>query len=151
MSDHHTFFGKLIAGVFSIFKSSAQKIWDGLSDEEKASVKNGSGIIAVINAHISEAPEIIKDEVIAAYPNEPDIEAKLLALCAAFGITPPTLDLTSAIASIQTFLATKDGTLWQWASSALAQALSVIFTPDLTVFAKITTVMEYAYQTFIKK
>lgn len=153
MSNHKTVFGKLFGWIGDIFHTSVSKLWDSLTPEEQASLKNGSGIINVINLHLSEVPEVVKAAIITEFPtiDISALETTLLSLCGTLNITPPSLDLTGAIAAIQTYLNSKTGTTWQWASSALSELLSVAFAPGQTIFAKISTLIEYTYQTFIKK
>ena len=152
-TEHKTFFGKIFGWVGDIFHQSAEKLWNDLTPEEQASLKNGSGVINVINKHLSDTPETIKEAITQEFPGlDPTaVETSLLDICKHLNITPPTVDLNGAIESIKTYLSSKSGRVWEWASSALAELLSAIFAPNTTAFAKISTLVEYAYRTFIKK
>lgn len=152
MSEHKTVFGKIFGWIGDIFHNSAEKLWDGLSSEEQAGIKNGSGIIAIINKHIGDAPEVIVDAIKAEFPDVDFavLTTGLLTICETLNIELPSVDINGAIEGLKTYLASKEGTIWEWASSSLAQLLSVIFTPNQTVFAKISMLVEFAYQTFIK-
>lgn len=153
MSTHKTFFGKLIAGVFSIFKSSAVKLWEDLTPEEQENLKHGSGVVNIINTHIDEAPEIIQQEIIAAFPDLDivQLETELIKVCGYLGLTISGQTITDAITALKAYLNSKTGTIWQWASSGLAELISVALSKDTTIFAKISMLVEYVYRTYIQK
>jgi hypothetical protein len=153
MSTHKTFFGKLLGWVGDIFHNAMQKLWDSLSASEQASFKHGSGVIAIINKHITEVPEVIVAEIETEFPDLDlsALEQSLLNVCTTLGITPPTIDIKGAIAAIQAWLGSKTGKIWEWASSAAAELVTVALMPNETFFEKVSLLIQWVYDTFIKK
>lgn len=148
---HKTFFGKLFGWIGDIFTDSADKLWDELTPEEQNNIKHGSGIVAIINNHLSDVPEAITKAIQDEFPdlNIVSLETALVTICNDLNISGIT-DIDGAIAAIQKWLSDKVGTKWEWASSALAELITVGLGPG-SVFQKITILIEYAYQKFIKK
>lgn len=154
MNKHHTFFGHLLGWIGDIFENAAKRLWDNLTPEEQASLKHGSGIVSVINSHLQEAPEAIALAIETEFPDLDlkALETPLLNACAALGVAPPTLDVNGAISAIQIWLASKqDNKIWSWASSAVSELITVALMPNSTFFEKVSIIIQWVYDTFIKK
>lgn len=154
---HKTFFGKLFGfigdALFSIFHSAYEKLWKELTPEEQANVVHGSGVVAVINEHLQDAPGVIVTSAQEKFPdlNLQAVEQWLLSACATLGITPPTIDIHGAITAIQKWLVDKGtGKFWEQASQSLVEIIVLIATPSQTIFQKLSVLIEWAYQTFVK-
>lgn len=149
---HKTFFGKLFGWIGDIFENAAKKLWDNLSDEEKQNLIHGSGIIDIINRHLEDVPKVITDAIQTEFP---DVDLKLLedsllSICTELGIKLPEVNLDNTIIAIQGWLKDKEGEVWKWASQSIAELLSVLLNKD-SVFEKIGMLIQYVYDTFIKK
>jgi hypothetical protein len=152
MATHKTFFGKLFGWVGDIFHNGADKLWSELTPEEQAALKQGSGIVAIINAHLKDVPTVIEDAIKTEFPeiDFTTLETEIVTIAKDLNLTLPTLDFTGAITAIQAYLSSKVGTKWEWASSALAELITVALSPT-TLFQKVSVLMEYVYNTFFKK
>lgn len=154
MAHHKTFFGKLFGWIGDIFENAAKRLWDNLTSEEQASLKHGSGVISIINQHLTDTQEAIKTAIEETFPDLQlaKLEQALLAVCLTFGIKPPTLDINGTIEGLQQWLSEKENDkVWRWASSAAAELLAVTLTPNTTVFEKVSVLIQWVYDTFIKK
>ena len=60
MSDHKGLFQKILDVFLNIFTSAAKELWNSLTHEEQGALKQGSGVMKIINDHIDESPEEIK-------------------------------------------------------------------------------------------
>ena len=60
-----SFLGKFFTHLFN----GAQKAYDKLSPEEKASLIHGSGIIDILNKEIGKTPSEIRALILAKYPD----------------------------------------------------------------------------------
>lgn len=134
-----------------LFASAARKLWNSLTPEEQQNLKYGSGVIDVINKYLDETPMIIETAIKNKYPDF-DLQ-KLITLVNLAGLNTDNVAMTvqDAITKLKTYLLTKQDKVWQWASSALAELLTVALNPSLTVFEKVSTLIQYVYSKFIKK
>lgn len=150
---HKTFFGKLFGWIGDIFHDAAEKLWNDLTPEEQASLKHGSGVVQIINTHLQEVPEVVVAAIQAQYPDLDiaQLEQALLNVCKALGIKAPSVNIHGAITAIQMWLQDKtDNKVWEWASSALAELITVAINPG-TIFQKVSVLIEWVYEKFIKK
>jgi len=140
--------------LFEFFKNlfnGLKKAWNKLSDEQQDALKNGTGLIAIINANLELAPAALRQKIQEAYPNLPVavIEAGMFSVAKTFGITGLS-SLDDAINVVQAYLQEKEGKEWAVASHTAALALSVLFAPKETKVAQLVALIEFAYQKFIK-
>jgi len=134
--------------------NAAKKAWKHLEPQIQDALLKGSSIIALINSNLDKAP----DEVFALIQNKfPDLSKEKLhealnEVDKQFGTaaTIADADLLTTIQNIQKFLGSLQGNVWQAISSAMAQLLSTVFAGDQTPFAKISMLMEYVYNDFVK-
>jgi hypothetical protein len=135
----------------TIFHNSAEKLWNDLTPEEQETLKQGPGIVAIINTHLKDEPSIVKDLITKQYSSigASVLEIELMAICKDLNLPMP-IDFDSAIATLQNYLGSKIGTKWKWASSSLAELLTVALSPG-TIFEKVSVLIVYAYNKYIKK
>lgn len=144
---HKTLFGKIWGAIADIFTNAAKELWNDLSEAEQDALKAGSGAISIINEHLDEAPALVLIEINKKFPTV-DFAA-ILNLCEQFNLFPYESTVESAVSALQAYLKSKQGTVWENASSILAQTLSIILSKDGRP-GKVATLMEYVYQTFVK-
>jgi hypothetical protein len=140
--------GQFFEGLFN----AARKTYNKLSDEQKAALVHGSGLVAIINANIEGTPADVRAMIATKHPNLDieKLEAALFKVAQSFGIT----DLQSAddaIAAIQGHLSGLSGKTWAVASHAAASLFSALFAPQETKVATIVSLIEFVYRHFIKK
>lgn len=143
-----------IGSVFSGLFKSARKAYNSLSDEQKAALLHGSGIIDIINASLDKTPTEIRELITEKYPDipEPLLESGLFALAHAFKLVPASNSLEDVIEAIKNHLKSfEKGKTWAVISHSLASALSVIFSPPETKVAAVVSLIEYVFQHLIKK
>lgn len=143
------FLGKFFTHLFS----SAEKAYDKLSDEEKASLKQGSGIIDILNRAVGKKPTEIRAIILAKYPelDEAKLEDGLFKLAHAFNVFPEENNFDDIIVKLQLYLTMHTGKVWDAIVQSAANVLSIVFAPTGTIFAKIGMLMEFVYRKFIKK
>lgn len=150
---HKTFFGKLFGWVGDLFHNAAQKLWEELTPEEQSNFIHGSGVVKIINDNIHEVPQVVVSIIKTQYPdlNLSQLEQSLLSICKVLGISVPVINIEEAIGAIQLWLASKaDNKVWQWASSALAELITVTLMKDQTVFQKVSMLIQWVYDEFVK-
>ena len=155
-----TFFGRLLAGIFSIFGGAfhsllaqAEKTFNALPPDVQAALLHGSGVIAFISQELTALPEDLRAQILAQYPdiNEAALETGLYALANGFKLNPVQGNLDDTIAKIQAYLATLQGTVWDGIVQGAANVLAVFLAPPGTKIGAITQLMEYVYQTYFAK
>lgn len=160
MAQHKTFVGKLLAsivgifgGIFSHVLSGAEKTFEQLPDAVKDSLIHGSGIIDIINAMLDNTAA----EIIAAIQEKyPDVdikalEAGLFTIAHGFNLLPEANNLDDVISKLQAYLKSLKGVVWADISHSASLLLAIILAPAGTKFGAIANLIEYVYQTFIKK
>lgn len=146
-------FFSAIGNFFSGLFKSARKAYNSLSDEQKAALLHGSGIIDIINASLDKTPAEIRELITTKYPDIPEalLESGLFALAHSFKLVPASNSLEDVIEAIKNHLKSLEGKTWAVISHSLASALSVIFSPPETKVAAIVSLIEYVFQHLIKK
>lgn len=149
-------FIKKIGEVFSTLFNSAKKTWNKISPEIQNGILQGSGIIATVNKYLDAAPDFILQAIQAKFPALPldKIEESLKKLAKALNISTDVNDpdLLTTIKNLQSYLAStkEDGKLWATISHSAAAVLAVVLAPAETRVAAVVSLLEYAYQHFIK-
>lgn len=151
-----TFFGKLLAifgNAFSHVFRGAKKTYDNLSDEEKAALLHGSGVISIINTEVGKTPAEIRDSILATYPDLdlPKLENGLFIIAHAFNLVPQENNIEDIIAKLQAYLSNLKGNIWESISHDLAGLLSIVFAPVGSKFGALISLLEYVYHKYIKK
>lgn len=147
MSEHKTFFGKVLSIFTDIFSSAAKKLWESLSESDQSALKNGSGVLKVINDNIDKAPEEIKQIIEEKYPEVP-LET-IAELAAHFNLIVGD-KVEDAIAALQEWLKSKEGTVWENAMNIAAQTLSFFLSGKEGRPGIFAALMEKVYRWFIK-
>jgi len=148
MSDKKGFFQRVIGAFLGIFASAAKELWGSLSEEEQAALKSGSGVMKIISDHIDETPEEIVEIIKTQYPDVPLETLSELAAHFNLGVGAKVED---AIAAIQTWLKSKEGTVWDNAMNIAAQTLSFFLSGKEARPGIIAALAESVYRWFIKK
>lgn len=140
--------GQFFVGLFN----AAKKTYSKLSDEQKAALQQGTGLVAIINDNLTLAPAEVRALIQKAFPDldEVKLETALFEVARSFNTTG-LQDLDGAILVLQDHLTRLDGKAWAVASHAAAALLSVLFAPADTKVATIVSLIEWVYQHFIKK
>ena len=149
-----TFLSK-IGDFFSGLFNSAKKTWAKLSPEVQNAMLHGSGIIDIINNNVDKVPSFVIALIQSKYPDitTDKIHAGLKGIADALHIAEGVNDgdLEALISNIQKYLASLNGKIWANISGTLAKAIAAFLAPPETKFAAISSLMEFVYQTFIKK
>lgn len=151
-------FLKKIGLFFTGLFNAAARTWAKVSPEVQDALKHGSGILAIINQHVTEAPDFVIELIQKAYPklDRPALLAGLrgvsLGLNVANGIIDN--DLQGTVERLQKYLAglkSERAAFWAGISSLAAKLLALALAPKGTKWATFEALMEFVYQRFIKK
>lgn len=157
---HKTFFGKLLAGIVSVFGSifthvlsGAEKTFNELPEATKDALIHGSGIMDIFNQLSSGTPDEIKAAISAKFPDvDPTaLEKGLFAIAHAFNLLPIENDLNDCILKLQAYLNAKTGNVWEDIMHSASLLLATILSPVGTKLGALANLVEYVYQTFFKK
>ena len=148
-------FFKKVGEIFSNLTLSVEKIWDHYEPELQQAIKDGSGIVALINTNIDKAPDFIYAAIQQEFPHitKASVDALLAKVATDFnllqnGVVP---DPLTTIQNILTYLSAHTGSEWEKVSEFIANTIALFLAPAGTIWNKIGTVMWWVYQTFIKK
>lgn len=144
-------FGDWIEGLFHVAENDFAK----LDDEAKKAAVWGSGIIAVINANLSSVPSVVISIIQAKFPEvHLDIlQGFLNQLQQKFdAVAATTVTLEDAVKWAQEWLSThkaSNDNAWAAISSAAANVLSILFSPE-TAVEKFISIGVYVYHMIVK-
>ena len=152
-----SFFSKLFAfkfkGVTDLFNAMSH-CWKHLSDLEQAISLKASGIIAIINANVGMVPEDVFKLIQAKFPDvtEQWIHDTLnkAADFLKIGDGAAALSFQDAIKVFQQHLTTVTGNTWIAKTQHAVGAILTVLLPDTSPLNKITTILEYIYENFVK-
>jgi len=152
-----SFFSKLFAFKFKwvadLF-NAMKKAWDHLAAEEQAISLKASGIIAIINANLDKTPEIVFQLIQAKFPDvTPEFAHDLLNKASNFlkiGDGVAALSLEDAIKALQAHLSSVTGNDWIATTQHAVGALLTVLLPSTSPLNKITTILEFIYDHFVK-
>lgn len=158
MSEEKTGIGRLLAKIGNFFEglfNAAAKAYNNLSPDVQKAFEQGSEILRIINANVASAPEFVIELIQKKFP-ELDRE-KLLAglnevsqgLNVASAIQAESLEDT--LKNLQEYLSTLKGSFWAGASAFGSKLLAFAFAPAGTKWATFESLMEFFYQTYVKK
>lgn len=144
-----------IGTFFSHLFSGAQKTWKKLSPEVQEALMYGSQVIDLINTYVNQTPDFVIQLLLEKFPNF-DKEHLLTALHSAsvelkIAEDINNDDLVTTIGNLQNYLASLQGDVWAKISETLAKGIAIFTAPPETKWAAISSMMEFVYQTFIKK
>lgn len=152
--------GKLLASIVSIFGSifhhvlsGAEQTFNQLPQATKDSLIHGSGILEIINSMIGSTAASVEAAITEKYPdvNATNMEAGLFAIAHAFGLLPNEGDLHDCIAKLQAYISSQKGTVWEDIMHSASLLLATVLAPIGTKLGALSSLLEYVYQTFIKK
>lgn len=152
-----TFLSKLFAFKFlwltDLF-TAMEKGWNHLTDEEKLISSKASGWIAIINANLTQVPDVVYKLIQAKFPDvTPEtVAAELQKAGVILGIADKeaSLSFTDAIAAFQTWLGKQTGKAWETISIAAVHALLTVMLPTTTPLEKISTILQFIYDEIVK-
>ncbi len=152
-----TFWEKLFNFKFVWLKNlfnSMEKIWEHLGADEQAASLKASGYIAIINANLGQVPDVVFKLIQEKFPNvtPESVQADLIKagtyLKIADGVA--TMSLEDAIKAFQTHLSSVTGNDWVATTQHAVAALLNVLLPSTTPLQKITTILEFVYDNFVK-
>ena len=139
-------------GFVSLFDWFASA-WKKLSTTEKDAAVKASGIIAIINANLTATPDIVFQLIQIKFP---DItKEKLTSYLSTITSTIKDVDgvvnadFATTLSNLQSYLGKYSGNQWVTITQGVVGLLAGLLAPS-TPIQKITLVLEYVYQNFIK-
>lgn len=153
-----SFFGKLFAAVGDFLRgifNAAEKAWNKLDPEVQQAFTWGSKVLELINVNKEAAPDFLIELIQKHFPTL--TKEKLFTglnkvaegLNVAQAIEADTLEET--LLNLQKYFSTLKGATWAGVSALGAKLLAFAFAPAGTKWATFESLMEYVYQTYIKK
>ncbi len=141
--------------IFTDLFNSADKVWHKLEPDVQNALIQGSGVINVISQNLETSPDEVFNIIQKKFPDlsKDKLAAGLAKVSDGFKIAENTgtPDLSTTIKNLQTYFSGLKGKFWESATSISAQMLSTLFSSEDAAFAKISSLMEYAYYNKIKK
>jgi len=148
-------FLKKIGEIFASLTKGVEKVWDHYEPELQNAIKDGSGIVELINTQIDKTPDFIFSAIEQAFPHftKEQINGFLAKVATDLnllenGVVP---DALTTIQNVVNYLKSHTGSGWAKASEFIANTIALFLAPEGTLWNKIGTVMWWVYQTFIKK
>lgn len=143
---------KDILGFFVGLFNAAKKAYAKLSPEQQLALQEGTGLVAIINENLDKAPAEIRALIQQKFPgiDEPKLEAALFAIIEHYRLFRAS-NLDEAIQFVQSFLKSREDKEWAIASHSIAAIVTALFAPKETKASIIVSLLEFVYQTFIKK
>lgn len=144
-----------IGNFFESLFNAAKKTWNRLSPDVKNAMLKGSGVIELINRNVDKTPDFVLDLIKKQWPDFTMDQLKVAlfnvnnALKIADDVEDP--DLGVMIANLQNYLKGLKGATWAVVSNMLSNIIAIAIAPAGTKVAAIVQLMEYVYQSFVKK
>lgn len=136
-----------IAAISTLF-NSAQKAWTHLSPEIQDGLKQGSGVIATINAMLNSPFAEVVTAITTKFGISADVLQSWLQKAAAYlkiGEDLNNADIETLITNFQAYFKAQDKATWQKVSSLAAQFIAALAVPGGTPFSIIVSFIEIAY------
>ena len=158
MNTHpNTPFGKFFfkLGIWQpSIEDAIAKLYKKLEDTEKDAIQHASGWIAIINAHLQDAPDVIFSIIQEKFPNvtKESITGALNKLNTAIlkvGTDTPD-NFESALSKLQGYLSKYQGNEWIAITRAVVSVLTTILSTVGSPIQTVELVLEYVYRNFIK-
>lgn len=141
--------------IFTDLFNAAKRAWNKVEPEVQAALIHGSGVIDIINRNLTAIPADVVTLIQTKFPDLDVVKLQIGLQAVTTQLTKiqavPDQDLATTIQNLQTYLSGLQGNFWEGASSTLAQLLSIVLAPQETIFAKVVSLTEYVYRTFIRK
>ncbi|HXS58999.1 MAG TPA: hypothetical protein VN726_22905 [Hanamia sp.] len=148
-------FFKKVGEIFSSLTAGAEKVWAHYEPILQQALLTSSGIVALINKEIDQAPDFVFSAIEQAFPHltKADIEKALGAVAVDLNLvqTGVVADPLVTLENIMTYLKGHTGAGWAKVSEFIANSIALVLAPEGTAWNKIGTIMWWVYQTFIKK
>lgn len=152
-----SFFSKLFAFKFhwvtDLF-NAMQHGWNHLTEAEQSISLKASGIIAIINANADLVPEEVFKLIQVKFPDvTPEFVHDTLSKAADFlkiGDDAAQLSFQDAIKVFQAHLKDVTGNTWIAKTQHAVGALLTVLLPDTSPLNKVTTILEFIYEHFVK-
>lgn len=150
-------FLKKIGNFFKRLFDAAERAWTGLTPEIQKALKQGSGVLSVINNHVDKAPPDVIWLIQKLYPElgKATLLAGLAGVANGLNIASDNVtdDLEKTVGRLQLYLSEKkleNAAFWAGITSLAAKILAFAFAPAGTRWAVFESLMEFVYQRFIK-
>lgn len=142
-----------IGGIFSHTLAGAEKDYDNLTDEEKASLQHGAGVMTFISQEIDKEPDIVRQAIIEEFPDldESKLETGLYTIAKALNLSPEANNLDDTIAKLQAHFNSLHGSVWSGIVQSSAYIFSVAVAPPGAKVSKFIDLIRYVYLAFFKK
>lgn len=141
-----SFLGQLFTSIFS----ATRKAWNHLPSQIQDQIKNGSGIINILQQYIGQDPKL----TIATLQANLNVNLELLysslsVLASYWKLTVPAT-LEDLVVVIQGYLKNLQDSEWDRVLSTGAQVIADVLTGSTTPFGIISTVIEFVYNEFFR-
>lgn len=155
-----TIIGKLLEKIGDFFESifkSADKAFDKLPENVQKALKTGSGIIEIINENKGLSGSELEILIYTEYPelDHRSLLTSINSILTGFNIPVYVEDtIANGLETVRNHLdetKTKSGKLWAALSSLAAKVVAYSLSPSDTKWSQFELLVEYVYQTFIKK
>lgn len=160
MAKNKTRVGRILAsiihflgGILSHTIAGAEKDYNDLTDEEKASLQNGAGVMTFISQEIGKQPDIVRKAILEEFPNldETKLETGLYTIAKALNLSPEANNLDDTIAKLQAHFNSLHGSVWDGIVQTAAYIFSVVIAPPGARVSKFIDIIRYVYLAFFKK
>ncbi len=146
----------ILHAVGSIFKHSikgAEKDYNNLSDEDKAALQHGAGVLTFISQQIDKTPAEIKESILEEFPDldVDNLEKGLYTIAHAFNLAPEENNVEDTIAKLKAHFDGLHGTVWNAIVQAAAGIFSFVVAPAGSKLSAGIDLVKYVYLAFFKK
>lgn len=133
--------------------TGAEKDYNALSDEDKAALQHGAGVLKFISQEIGKTPAEIRAGILVEFPdlNEAQLETGLYTIAHAFNLAPEQSNLEDTIAKLQAYFTTLTGPIWNQIVQTAAGIFAVIVAPKGSKLSTAVDLIKYVYLAFFKK
>jgi len=139
-----------LSHLFTSIFSATRRAWNHLPTNIQDQIKNGSGIINILQQYIGQDPKLTIATLQANISIDLDTLYSTLSILAKFWKLNVPATLEDLIVVIQTYLKGLQDTEWDRVLSTGAQILADVLTGTTTPFGIIASVIEFVYQEFFR-
>lgn len=141
-----SFLGQLFTSIFS----ATRRAWNHLPPAIQEQIKNGSGIINILQQYIGQDPKLTIATLQANLNVNLDLLYSSLSVLANYWKLTVPATLEELIIVIQSYLKSLQDSEWDRVLSTGAQVIADVLTGSSTPFGIISTVIEFVYNEFFK-
>jgi len=141
-----SFLGELFTSIFS----ATRRAWNHIPSQIQEQIKNGSGIINILQQFIGQDPKLTIATLQANLPINADLLYSSLSVLANYWKLTVPATLEDLIVVIQEHLKSLQDSEWDRVLSTGAQVVADVLTGSATPFGIISTVIEFVYNEFFR-